>query len=389
MGTVYKAHDPQLGRLVAIKVPQFEGAPPIVAARRQRFQREAKAAAQVWHPHVCPIYDVGEHDEHPYVVMAYVEGRSLAQRLTEQGRYEDVAEAVAVIRQLLDGLDAIHRHRIIHRDIKPSNILINELGQAILADFGLARLEDSDEQLTSDGVVVGSPAYMAPEQAANQATALGPWTDLYSAGVVLFQMLTGQLPFEGSRLTVLSRIIREDPPSPTRVRPDLDLALATVVLTSMAREPRSRFQTARQFDEALANWSRSLSRAPGGLQSSESGVAHRRLENHAEDPHQSPSGAQQASTGTAEQPAEHPTLRRPNRPVPFTRRATILAGLLGLLPGGVLGLLLALLCQLAGGGSNLAGTCFSVGLLLGFFLAPVVWGAVCGYLEARRERPRG
>src|SRR5262249_4445341 len=139
MGTVYKAQDPQLHRIVAIKVPHFEGPPHAVAPRRQRFQREARAAAPAWHPHVCPLYDVGEHHGHPHVVMAYVEGQSLARRLAERGRYEDVGEVVTLIRQVLDALETVHEHRIIHRDIKPANILIDTKGRAILTDFGLAR----------------------------------------------------------------------------------------------------------------------------------------------------------------------------------------------------------------------------------------------------------
>jgi serine/threonine protein kinase len=195
MGTVYKAHDPQLERVVALKLPRFDGPQRDRASRVQRFQREARAAAQVWHPHVCPIYDVGEHEGQPFVVMAYVEGQSLAERLAGKGRYEDVNEAVALLRQVLDDLDAVHARSIIHRDLKPSNIMIDAAGRAVLTDFGLARPESDTEHLTSDGVIVGTPAYMAPEQAAGESERIGPWTDLYSLGVVFYQMLTGRLPY--------------------------------------------------------------------------------------------------------------------------------------------------------------------------------------------------
>src|SRR5262245_3120121 len=125
MGSVYKAQDPQLNRLVAVKVPRFDGHDHTQASRRQRFQREARAAAQVCHPRVCPVYDVGEQDGHPFVVMAYIEGISLSESLQRQGRYEDVAQAVALILQALDGLDAIHAQGIIHRDLKPGNMLLD------------------------------------------------------------------------------------------------------------------------------------------------------------------------------------------------------------------------------------------------------------------------
>jgi serine/threonine protein kinase len=259
MGTVYKAQDAQLDRAVALKLPRFDGPPHDRALRAQRFQREARAAAAIRHPHVCPIHDVGEHEGHPFVVMAYIEGESLAQRLARQGPVQDLAQAVALIRQVLDALEAVHAHAIIHRDLKPSNVLLDSAGRAILTDFGLARPTEGADQLTSEGVVVGTPAYMAPEQAAGQAEAVGPWTDVYSVGVILYQMLTGRLPFEGPALTVLARIVHETPPRPSRFRQDLDAALETVVLKAMARAPQERYQSAREFSAALTAWSPALS----------------------------------------------------------------------------------------------------------------------------------
>jgi hypothetical protein len=256
MGTVYKAHDPQLDRVVALKVPRFDWSPQDRSKRLQRFQREARAAAQVWHPHVCPIYDVGEEDGQPYVVMAYVEGQSLAQRLAAVGRYEDASRAVALARQVLDALAALHARGIIHRDLKPGNILVDEAGRAVLTDFGLARPEEGGEHLTSEGVVVGTPAYMAPEQAAGQYQSIGPWTDLYGLGVVLYQMLTGKLPFDGPPLQVLARIANETPPPLRHWRPELASDLDAVVSKALAKAPAERYQTARQFAEALAGWSR-------------------------------------------------------------------------------------------------------------------------------------
>jgi hypothetical protein len=258
MGTVYKAQDPQLNRIVALKLPRFDGPSQGLALRVQRFQREARAVAAIRHPHVCPIYDVGEHEGQPYVVMAYIGGESLATRLARQGRYQDLREAVHLIRQLVDALEAIHDHGIVHRDLKPSNILLDAASQAILTDFGLARPTDESEGLTSEGVVLGTPAYMSPEQASGQPQAVGPWTDLYSVGVILYEMLTGRLPFEGPALKVMAEIVHESALLPSSLRPDLDPVMEAMVRKAMAREPRERYQNARQFSKALAQWASDL-----------------------------------------------------------------------------------------------------------------------------------
>jgi WD40 repeat protein len=255
MGTVYKAHDPDLQRTVALKVPRFGGPAPAHAVARQRFLREARAAAPIRHPHVCPIHDVGEHDGSPYVVMAYVEGESLAERLAARGRFEDCREAVTLVRQLAEGLAAVHAHGIIHRDLKPGNVLLDRAGQPVLSDFGLARLEQDAEPLTAEGVLVGTPAYMAPEQLGPDPAAPGPATDVYSLGVVLYQMLTGRPPYEGPALQVVFRVAGEAPPPPSQLRPDLDPALDAVVRKAMARRPEERYPSALALRDALDAWS--------------------------------------------------------------------------------------------------------------------------------------
>jgi serine/threonine protein kinase len=251
MGTVYKAHDPQLDRIVALKLPHLGGPPQTLDQRAQRFQREARAAARVWHSHVCPIFDVGEHEGQPFVVMKHVEGGSLEDRLAGRGRFEDVGEAVALMRQILDGLAAVHAEGIVHRDLKPANVLLDTSGAAVLTDFGLARPEDDAERLTSDGVILGTPHYMAPEQAAGQSDRIGPRTDVYSAGVVLYRMITGRLPFEGPPLVALARIVHDEIPPPSRWRPGMDPALEAVVLKALAKDPTDRYQGAASFAHAL------------------------------------------------------------------------------------------------------------------------------------------
>jgi WD40 repeat protein/tRNA A-37 threonylcarbamoyl transferase component Bud32 len=255
MGTVYQAHDPELERIVAVKVPKIDVAGEQLVKRVQRFLREARVAARVRHANVCPIHDVGEHEGRPYVVMAYVDGHSLDDSLrTEPQRYADPIEAARLVRQVADALEAVHRHNIIHRDLKPGNILIDRDGRALLTDFGLARLAEDAEHLSGYGILVGTPAYMSPEQAAGDPHVMGPWSDVYSLGVVLYRLVTGRVPFQGTAARVLRMIGNELPPAPTRLRPDLDPALEVIVLGAMAIRPEQRYQSAAEFGAALDQW---------------------------------------------------------------------------------------------------------------------------------------
>jgi hypothetical protein len=256
MGAVYLAEDPQLGRRVAIKVPAFRGTSGGQPRDCQRFQREARAAAAVRHAHVCAIHDVGEQDGTPFVVMDYIDGCSLADRLRDDGRFDDCRAAVALAVQVAEGLVAVHEAGVIHRDLKPGNILLDKAGDAYLSDFGLARWQNNAERLTTDGDVVGTPAYMAPEQISEvQFGPVTPRTDVYSLGVVLYQMLTGRLPFlERDTMRLLYQIMNDRPPPPRELCADLDPALEAIVQQAMAREPKDRYADARQFLAALRGW---------------------------------------------------------------------------------------------------------------------------------------
>ena len=238
---------------MAIKVPRFEGPQDAQNQAQQRFLREARAAAAIRHPHVCPIYDVGEHNGVPFVVMALVEGQSLAEPLSKS-RYEDCRQAAALIVQVADALEVIHEHGIIHRDLKPGNILLDKAGQAVLTDFGLARATQDAEHLTTDGSILGTPAYMAPEQASLELGPVTPRSDVYSLGVVLYQMVTGRTPFQGQALTIIYQVAQQAPPPPTQFRPDLDPAIAAILAKAMARQPPERYGSAREFREALQTW---------------------------------------------------------------------------------------------------------------------------------------
>jgi len=257
MGTVYRAEDSELRRVVAIKVPHLDGLDGRGRMDRQeiaqRFLREAQAAARVQHPHIVAIHDIGEDAGRPFVVMDLVAGSSVAERLRGGKRLGSDREAATLCRQVAEALSALHSHGIIHRDLKPANVLLDANGRAVLTDFGLARPEDAGH-LTQPGTVVGTPAYMSPEQAGGEGDRIGPWSDIYSLGVVFYEMLTGRLPFDGPPLAVLARIRSEPPPPPSSHRGDLDPALEAIVLRALAQKPEGRYQSAEELLGDLTRW---------------------------------------------------------------------------------------------------------------------------------------
>jgi hypothetical protein len=254
MGKVYLAHDAQLDRQVALKVPTFSaGDGPEV---RQRFLSEARAAASIEHPNVCPVYDVGEINGAPYLTMAYLQGQSLAQLLEGSAPWSE-RHAATLVRQLTVALQAAHARGIIHRDLKPSNIMINGRGEPVILDFGLARrLCHDGARLTQSGQPLGTPAYMSPEQVAGAVGVMGPGCDVYALGVVLYQLLTGRLPFEGSMSDVLVRIISQQPEPPSKARPDLDPRLEAICLKALSKEVADRYGSMQALGAALADYLR-------------------------------------------------------------------------------------------------------------------------------------
>ena len=243
MGVVYKARQVSLNRLVALKMilaGSFASSRDV-----QRFHAEAEAVANLDHPHIVPIYEVGEHEGQQYYAMKFVEGTSLAKHPRSDPRSE-VEGMVAVIR----AVHHAHQRGVLHRDLKPSNVLVDSQGTRLVTDFGLAkRLGDTDRSLTEPGQVLGTPKYMAPEQAAGRKN-LTVAADVYSLGVILYERLTGQTPFTGENVVTLLRQAREsEPPRPSSIRPGLDRDLETVVLKCLEKEPGQRYPSA----EALAD----------------------------------------------------------------------------------------------------------------------------------------
>ncbi len=250
-GQVYRAFDPQLGREVAIKVPLETAV--TTPEDRQKFLKEARAAAKINHPNVCQIHEVGEYDGQPYIVMALVKGQSLADHL--KSRQEPISEiqAAMIVRKAALALAAAHDKGIVHRDLKPANIMFDrERKDVIVMDFGLARgPRAGDARETQSGVVMGTPAYMSPEQASGGSKDVGPAGDVYGLGVVLYELLTGTRPFKGTATEVIGQILHVDPEKPSLHRPSVDPRLELICLKAMAKRPEERFASMKEFAAAI------------------------------------------------------------------------------------------------------------------------------------------
>jgi formylglycine-generating enzyme required for sulfatase activity/tRNA A-37 threonylcarbamoyl transferase component Bud32 len=249
MGSVYLAEDTVLRRRVAVKVPLLNEAEG--DAMRQRFYREARSAAAIKHPNVCPILDIGEDKGVPFLVMEFIEGTPLSE-LPEAGRPWPVPRAAALVVKLALAVDGLHQRGLVHRDLKPSNVMLRPNGEPVLMDFGLARsFTTQSRQLTTIGAPVGTPAYMAPEQVRGEGKAIGPTTDVYALGVILYELLTGTLPFAGPPVAVFGQILHAQPEAPTALRPGLDAGLEAACLLALAKEPSQRFSSMAELATAL------------------------------------------------------------------------------------------------------------------------------------------
>jgi serine/threonine protein kinase len=245
MSTVYLAEQTSIGRTVAIKMlpPHFMHD----ANFMQRFEREVKVIAALQHPRVLPVHDYGIYQGQPYIVMAYMPGGTLAERISAGPLPLD--DIVRLVGQIAEGLDHAHGKGIIHRDLKPSNVLLDEQGNAYLADFGIAKISEATIHLTGTGVV-GTPAYMAPEM--GQTGTVTPLVDVYALGVTLFQMLTGRCPFEGNTpLSVMMAHATQPIPDVLALRPDLPQPLSDVLNRALAKDPAQRYRSAGELAAAL------------------------------------------------------------------------------------------------------------------------------------------
>ena len=250
MAIIYKARDTFLNRMVTIKVlrPEYTSDEDFV----KRFRREAQAIASLSHPNIVSIYDVGREADVHYLVMEYVEGDNLKNLIRQQGSIPP-EQAVEIARQVSEALQHAHENNIVHRDVKPQNILITKGGRAKLTDFGIAR-EATTATLTQTDTIVGSVHYLSPEQARGETA--GPRSDIYSLGIVLYEMVTGKLPFQGDTpIGVALKHIQDRPPSPSSLNPAVSSNLEKVITRAMAKIPADRYQTARNMSADLESLS--------------------------------------------------------------------------------------------------------------------------------------
>ncbi len=239
MGAVYKARDTELERIVAIKtIAEGRFASP---DQRERFRDEARAVARLQHPNIIAIHAIGEHDNQPYLVLEFAEGGSLAARLVETPMAP--RDAAALLETLARAVHAAHQAGVVHRDLKPSNILLTAQGVPKVSDFGLAKLMDADGGRTVTGQVMGSPSFMAPEQAEGRSKQVGPAADVYALGSILYQALTGRPPFLGeSQIETLKLVVSNEVVPPRRLRPDVPRNLETICLKCLEKEPSRRYR---------------------------------------------------------------------------------------------------------------------------------------------------
>jgi eukaryotic-like serine/threonine-protein kinase len=247
MGSVYRAVDETLGRQVAVKALRRELADDPTFL--ERFRREARAAAALSHPGVAAIYDYGEVDGQPFIVMELVEGENLAERVAARGPLP-WQEAFAVGEQVAAALAAAHAHGLVHRDVKPANIMLGRDGRAKVTDFGIAQAAQA-ATLTRTGMVLGSANYVAPEQA--KGGHVGPAADLYSLGCVLFEAVTGETPYQGGNaVAIATQHVSAPVPDPRELRPDLPVQAAALIMRALRKQPDARFPSGTAMAAALA-----------------------------------------------------------------------------------------------------------------------------------------
>jgi serine/threonine protein kinase len=252
MAAVFLAEDAEGGRQVALKLPFV--VPSEMETTIKRLKREAQAANAINHPNVCQVHEIGEHRGRIFLALQFIDGSSLAEWMQQTS--ELTAErAVEIVAKVARGVHAAHEAGILHRDLKAGNVMITTAGEPIVTDFGMARWTEAQHTvLTPSGAMVGTPGYMAPEQIMGENDRIGPASDVYSLGVVLYELLTGWMPFSGNLATLLGSIVSDAPPPLATPVPGIDPRLEAICLKSIAKAPNDRYASAAEFAQALENY---------------------------------------------------------------------------------------------------------------------------------------
>ncbi|WP_417851257.1 LamG-like jellyroll fold domain-containing protein [Thalassoglobus sp.] len=268
MGAVYLAKDTQLDRDVALKIPKFGDLNQVDEEEMlARFYREARAAATLRSPNICPVYDVGEIDGQHYITMAYIAGRPLKD-FTKSKKSHSEKQIATTIRKLAVGLAQAHKIGVVHRDLKPANIMVDQHGEPVVMDFGLARRSSSDDvQVTQSGAILGTPAYMSPEQVEGNQAAIGPQADIYALGIIMYELITGEMPYKGSLMSILQQIGNNNPAKPSELRANIDPRLENICLKMMAGDLKKRYssmnEVAADLQDVLRNPNKKQKKAQG------------------------------------------------------------------------------------------------------------------------------